>query len=222
MCARDAREDDGGARTTAVRVTNQRHTIINQQMGPGSAVHGQTVDATPPRSGPALEAVYSAHWPFVLRSIRRLGVPRPLVEDLAQEVFVVVAEQLPTYRPTAKIQTWLFAIVFRVVRGQQRRWRRQARRVEPPLGASPPPPDEALARDQAAELLERLMDDLSPEQRAVFTMVELEDMSVPDIGEAMGLSQNTIHSRLRLARRKLERALARHHARDTWRLRWIT
>lgn len=175
-----------------------------------------------PGTGPSLEAVYEAHWPLVLRSIRRLGVPGPLAEDVAQEVFLVVARQLESYRSHAKIETWLFAIVFRVVRGQQRRWKRHARRIEPPMGTSPPSPDEAVDRNRATELLERLMDGLSPEQRAVFTMVELEGMSVADIGEAMGLSPNTVHSRLRLARRKLERAVARHRARDTWRLRWIT
>src|SRR6188472_1313227 len=69
---------------------------------------------------PAFETIYRDHVRFVWRSVRRLGIAEAEVEDLSQRVFEVVHRQLPEFRGDARITTWLFAIVRRVVSDHRR------------------------------------------------------------------------------------------------------
>ena len=63
------------------------------------------------------------------------------------------------------------------------------------------------------------LDELDDEKRAVLVLAELEQMSAPDIAEALGINLNTAYARLRAARQQFEQAVARERARDGWRLR---
>ena len=51
-------------------------------------------------------------------------------------------------------------------------------------------------------------------QRDVFFLAELEQMTAPEIAEALGIRLTTVNSRLRVARIEFEEALARHRARE--------
>ena len=57
------------------------------------------------------------------------------------------------------------------------------------------------------------------EKREVFVLAELEQMTVPEIAEAVEANVNTVYSRLRAARREFDDAVGRHRARDRWRTR---
>jgi len=48
----------------------------------------------------------------------------------------------------------------------------------------------------------------------VLVLAELEELTVPEVAEGLGLKLNTTYSRLRLAREQFERALTRHRARE--------
>jgi RNA polymerase sigma-70 factor (ECF subfamily) len=47
----------------------------------------------------------------------------------------------------------------------------------------------------------------------VFVLADVEGMTGPEIADALGIAVNTVYSRLRLARRDFERALARYRRR---------
>ena len=70
------------------------------------------------------------------------------------------------------------------------------------------------ARSEAVTLLHRMLDELSPEQRAVFVLVELEQMSVAEAASAVSANIHTVTSRLKVARQRFEVALRRHRAAD--------
>jgi RNA polymerase sigma-70 factor (ECF subfamily) len=53
----------------------------------------------------------------------------------------------------------------------------------------------------------------------VFVLAELEQMTAPEIAEALSVNLNTVYARLRAARREVEQAALREQARDGWRLR---
>ena len=76
----------------------------------------------------------------------------------------------------------------------------------------PPEPEELVARRDAAAVVERFLDTLDPEQRAVFVLAQLEGLDVPEIARTLGIKLNTAYSRLRLARRRFDRIVARHAA----------
>ena len=68
-------------------------------------------------------------------------------------------------------------------------------------------------------VLQKLLDELDDDRRAVFVLAELEQMSAPDIADALGVNVNTVYARLRAARRDFEQGVAREGARYGWRLR---
>jgi len=153
----------------------------------------------------------------VWRNLRRLGVPEGVLEDAAQDVFIVVHRRWDSYDADwSAVEPWLFGILLRVARSHRRSWWRrlkvfalpEERAVEGTCPASHrTDPGMAAERRERVELLERVLGRLSPTKRAVFVMVELEELSVPQAAESLGLNLNTVYSRLRVARADFERAL---------------
>src|SRR4051812_35441150 len=73
-----------------------------------------------------LRALYEAHAAFVCRSLRRLGVAEPDLDDMLQEVFLVVYQRLSDYEERDKARAWLYSICVRVAQAQRRsRFRRR-------------------------------------------------------------------------------------------------
>jgi RNA polymerase sigma-70 factor (ECF subfamily) len=178
--------------------------------------------------GLTFDEVYDAHFAFVWRSVRRLGVLEGAVDDVAQEIFLVVHRRLPEFEGRSAVKTWLFGIVLRVVREHRRHLRRKSPhslRPEPPadpetLSDSPERcPHESAAKTEAVRALHGILDELDDDKREVFILAELEQMTVPEIADALAVNLNTVYSRLRAARQEFEQAVARHRARDGWRYR---
>jgi RNA polymerase sigma-70 factor (ECF subfamily) len=167
----------------------------------------------PAEAGPAdLEGLYRQHFAFVWRSIRRLGVPERNVPDAAQEVFLVVARKLHDFAAQGRVTTWLYAICLRVASDHRRR---AAERYEL-LGEEPPARVALTEPGDVADrraLLEAALDAMPLEQRAVFTLFELEGMTGGEIAALLEVPESTVHSRLRLARETFRRTVnrAREH-----------
>ena len=66
------------------------------------------------------EEAYRAHFAFVWRSLRRLGIREEDAADAAQEVFIVVHRKLPEFAGNSKLTTWLYGICFRVASERRR------------------------------------------------------------------------------------------------------
>lgn len=157
--------------------------------------------------------VYADHHDAVWRCLRALGVPEGQVDDALQDVFVVVHRRLPRFDHAAPVRRWIFGIARKVAFKYFDRNRRSRPRVAlAVVEAEPPAPEEVLARRDAASVVERFVDSLHPEQREVFVLTQLEEMSVPEVAALLGIKLNTAYSRLRLARRRFDRVVARHAA----------
>src|SRR5690606_1298501 len=134
--------------------------------------------------------------------------------DAVQDVFVVVHKKLPAFDFRHRVSTWIYAICLRVA--SDRRRSAAARRevqCEPALdeARAQADPDE---RRQLRALLAIGLDALPPEQRAVFTLFELDGKTGDEIAELLAIPTATVHSRLRLARIAFRRALERVRARE--------
>lgn len=170
----------------------------------------------------SFEDVYHAHFRFVWRSAKRLGVREAALDDVVQEVFVVVHRRLAEFEGRSTITTWLFGITLRVVRDHRRSARRRdgATEVDPDsLRAEGRDPAERAEKAQAVRQLHLLLDELNDERREIFVMAELEQMIMPDIAETLGVNVNTAYARLRAARQEFEQALVRYRARDARRFK---
>jgi RNA polymerase sigma-70 factor (ECF subfamily) len=180
-----------------------------------------------PRSPDAVEAdaarrelaeVYAQHHAAVWRCLRALGVPPDQVDDAVQDVFLVVHRRLPRFDHAAPVRSWILGIARNVARRLHERRHRSPPRLAV-VQPDPPAPEELVARRDAAAVVERFLDALDPEQRAVFVLAQLEGLDVPEIARTLGIKLNTAYSRLRLARRRFDRVVARHAAMHSRRIR---
>jgi RNA polymerase sigma-70 factor (ECF subfamily) len=164
-----------------------------------------------------LPEIYAQHADFVFRNLRRLGVIESAIDDAVQDVFLVVHRRLGDFEARAQVTTWLFGIVLRVAQSYRRSaMRRRARLSDTPVSeveqvpvATTESPFERLERREATTLLHRLLDELDDDKRAVLVCIELEQMTVPEAAESLGLNLNTAYGRLRAARAAFNEAVAR-------------
>jgi RNA polymerase sigma-70 factor (ECF subfamily) len=185
--------------------------------------------SAPSARAPTFDDVYEAHFGFVWRSVRSLGVMSGAVEDVVQDVFVVVHRRLGEFDGTrASMKTWLFGIVRRVVADHRRTQRRKPAQfgtkegdaeVETLTDSQRLGPHESAARAEAVRLLVEVLDSLDDDKREVFVLAEIDQMTVPDIAQATGVNLNTVYARLRAARIAFDDAVRRLRARDGWRIR---
>jgi RNA polymerase sigma-70 factor (ECF subfamily) len=154
---------------------------------------------------PTFDEVYAAHFAFVWRVLRTFGVSDAVLEDAAQDVFVVVHRRLPEWEGRAQITTWLFAIARRVAQAHRRKDGRTDPLEEEPVGAADT--FAAFSRAQAAATVMAILDTMDEDKRIVFALVELEQLSVPEVARMLDLNLNTAYSRLRLARHAFELAV---------------
>jgi RNA polymerase sigma-70 factor (ECF subfamily) len=178
--------------------------------------------SSPPRAGdepphalaPDLATVYELHFGYVWRCLRSLGVRDAQLDDALQDVFMVVQKKLGDFDGRAQLRTWLYAIALRIAR----KCRDQTRRAPTSLDTEPDHRPELVldaSSEGAALQHERLalarsaLEALTDEQREVFVLARVEQMSAPEIAEIVGVPLNTVYSRLRAARLAFEAEVAR-------------
>ena len=146
---------------------------------------------------------------FIFRFVRH----REKANDLLQETFLRVINNAKGYTRKAKFTTWLYTIARNVSIDELRKMKlRRHRSFEQPTGASgegwsmqeriPGSRDDGYHGTNASEIrgrIEQALTQLNDEQREVFVMREVMQMRFKEIAEIVGVSENTIKSRMRYA-----------------------
>jgi len=171
------------------------------------------------------ERFYREHFVFAWRALRRLGIPERDLNDAAQDVFLIVHRKLPEFDFERPITTWIYAICLRVASDRRRSAVQRHERLDE-NAETRERAEQALTADadgqQLSErraLLEAALDAMSLEQRAVFTLFELEGRTGEEVAAILGVPAPTVHSRLRLAREIFRRSIERHRTRERFELR---
>jgi len=152
----------------------------------------------------------------------RVTRDRDLAAEAVQESFATALEHVGDFRGQARLTTWLHRIVYsKSVDLLRQRGREQPLPDDPPeLGAQDErlahsaswsrPPDEILLGDETRAALERALAELTPLQRAVFELSEVEGRGSDEVGEILGIAAGTVRVYLHRARLKLRALLAPH------------
>ncbi|HEX6767163.1 MAG TPA: sigma-70 family RNA polymerase sigma factor, partial [Polyangiaceae bacterium] len=169
------------------------------------------VDALPRAARLEVTGVYAQYCDFVWRTLQHLGARGADLEDLTQEVFVVVHRKLGSFDGNSRVTTWLFGICLRVVARHRRRayFRFERQEEEPPERVDASTPEDRASTNERALLLERALEKLGLEHRAVFVLFEIEGHRCEDIAETLGVPVGTVYSRLFKARKHVAKALER-------------
>ena len=154
--------------------------------------------------------LYRGQVGFVWRMLTHFGVREASLEDATQEVFIVVHRRWASWREGVSARSWIYGIVRRVAADHRRAQGRHLRKLDAlPRAREHYDLETVAAERELIRALELELERLSPEQREVFVLVELEGMTTREVGELTGDKRNTVASRLRLARACVRKALAR-------------
>ena len=172
------------------------------------------------RNGPAFRVIMQRHNQRLYRVARSVVQDDSEAEDVVQETYVRAFGALRQFRGEAKLTTWLTRIALNEALGRVRRQRpmvdlavldaepRAAAKIVPfPLMPVDSNPERSAAQQQIRQLIERAIDDLPQIFRVVFVMRDVQDMSVEETAEFLGLPGATVKTRLHRARRQLRQIL---------------
>lgn len=155
--------------------------------------------------------IYRDNVNYVWRVLGHLGVRSADLEDVAHDVFLVVRRRLCTFEARSSLRTWIYGISVRVASDYRSRAFRKREVLCDELPEMPllAPQQEELERSELNARLSRLLDGLKPEQREVFVLYEIEELSMKEVALSVGCPLQTAYSRLHAAREQLRTSLAR-------------
>jgi RNA polymerase sigma-70 factor (ECF subfamily) len=125
--------------------------------------------------------------------------------DVTQQVFLQVFRSIGQFQGWSHFKTWLYRLAVNESLQHLRRRRRWRHRE-----LDWDPVDETSRTDAAErkELLQRALQRIEPELRAIFLLREVDTLSYHEIAEALKIPEGTVGSRLNRARRELQRHLS--------------
>ena len=137
-----------------------------------------------------------------------------IAEEITQDIFLRVYEKLQTLKNPNTFAGWLYVIAAH----QCFAWFEKKRIPMESLDAMPPEELEELAygqyrakqqeefaNEQQREVVEGLLQKLPEGERSVVTLHYLDSMTCEDVSELLGVSPNTVKSRLHRARKRLKK-----------------
>lgn len=160
----------------------------------------------------AFEAIYRDLAPAVFGYLRGQGAAEP--EDLASEVFVGIVRSLERFQGDERaFRTWVFSIAHRRLVDERRRLSRSLEEPRDPaemtriISGMPVGGAEEEVMEMLGSGVERAMESLSSDQRAVLLLRILADLSVADVASILGKSQGAVKTLQRRGLRSLVRQL---------------
>ncbi len=147
-----------------------------------------------------LAAMFEANVDFIFRSIRKMGLDAAAAEDVTQQVFLVARRRLSVIDPDRERAFLFSTAVFEVSNARRTLRRRREDLVEHDRIDGAPSAEERVHRAQLRKLIDEILEAMEPDQRAVFVLFELEEMTTAEIASLLGVPEGTVSSRLRRAR----------------------
>jgi RNA polymerase sigma-70 factor (ECF subfamily) len=157
--------------------------------------------------------------PRVFHVAHRFFRDRSHAEEAAQETFLKAFAQLKSFEGRGSMEGWLTRIATNTCLNLLRSAKRRPEVVNSDLSddetefletVSSPVGSQTLNAEQkvvAADLAERLLATLSPEDRLALTMIDAEGASVNEVAEVTGWSESKVKVRAFRARKKAREAL---------------
>lgn len=156
----------------------------------------------------ALEYVIYRYMPIVSRVSYRILCDRQDSEDVTREVFLKLWRKAGDFDRRYSLEIWIYRLVCRLscARLNRRRFL-SVLYISPPVYETSAPmplsPEEDFITKETWEIFCRASRNLSPRQRMIFTLCDLEGLSVEEVKTVTGLSMTGIETRLDSARKKI-------------------
>jgi RNA polymerase sigma-70 factor (ECF subfamily) len=155
----------------------------------------------------AFARLVERYWDRLYRWLYQLSHDRHTAEDLAQDAFLKALNGLHTFCPGTNFRAWLFRIAHNTFANHRRSSRPRQPYPEELPSDDEGPVELALSRE-ALQLLAGAVGRLPADFRAAFLLRAEEGLSFRQIGEVVGVTEETARWRVFKARQKLMSVLA--------------
>lgn len=171
----------------------------------------------------AFRELFDAHHAMLVRLAAAYVKSPSIAEEVAQDTWTAVLDALPSFEGRSSLKTWIARIA---INRAKTRAQRDGRQV--PLEDEDPPstddrfgsigqfkrkpaqfesPESLLSNRQVRAAIDRCLEDLPPQQRAIVTMRDLEGWSSEEVCNVLGVSESNQRVLLHRGRGRLREAL---------------
>jgi RNA polymerase sigma-70 factor, ECF subfamily len=169
----------------------------------------------------AYRVLMDRHFSSVVRIAFRITGNEEDAEEVAQEAFLRAYNKLPDFRQDSAFATWITRIAMNTAINLVERRKRDLSYHAPRIGDEPSSadgtvrvadgkagPEDALLNREAASLRQAAMAELTPMERAAFTLRHMEEVPMTEIASALNITVNSAKQAVFRAVGKLRRSLA--------------
>ncbi|MFH2012337.1 MAG: sigma-70 family RNA polymerase sigma factor [Pseudomonadota bacterium] len=156
----------------------------------------------------SFEKIYRTYTDYVYNVALRIVQNREDAQEVTQEVFISVYRNLKNFRFQAKLKTWIYRItVNKAINHTKKESKMKDKTVDyiDASGAENPLDslDARAEREHKEGMINKLLDALTPEQRACIVLRNIEGLSYKEIAKVLNIGINAVRSRLKRAREKV-------------------
>jgi len=165
----------------------------------------------------AFEPLVTPHRGQLLALASRLTRNREEALDVAQEALLRAFRSLGRFDASRSFRNWLFQIAANEARDRYRQRTRERAAFQDVAGRAPsattgsaaPDPEAGHDRQELRADIMRSLAALSPREREVFVLRDLEELDIRETSRVLGCSSLSVRVHLSAARRKLREAIRR-------------
>ncbi len=162
-----------------------------------------------------LTEIYDQYYQKVRRFILHMVRNDWVADDLVQETFIRVNNNLPDLRDPAKLQAWIFRIAHNICRDYFREQGKFANQGREEVSGDVLPSGEStsqkkLEQGQMRSCVFGLVNRLPESLRSVLILADVSEFNQKEIAEILGISLENVKIRLHRGRKKLKALLEEH------------
>jgi RNA polymerase sigma-70 factor (ECF subfamily) len=168
------------------------------------------------RDETAFRTLIRQYTDFAYRVAFRIMNDEEESKDIVQESFITVWKKIHDFDPRRKFSNWFYRIIVNKCHDALRK-KKKMQLVYPdgkdwdlPGMISESNPERLLNNKEAGRIIRNITFTLSPKQKIVFVLSELEGLSHDDIAAITGMAKTSIKSNLNHARRKISEKIKNH------------
>lgn len=154
--------------------------------------------------------------PFAFSVAFRILADEEQAKDIVQETMITLWKTIKKINSPGSFMTWLYRIVVNKCYDQLRR-----RKRNPEFTADEKTwvlisnkitenPSSGIEERETAQIINLLTDRLSPKQKAVFVLTDLEEMSNEEVSLITGMSRINVKANLHYARKRIGEMIVKH------------
>ena len=157
----------------------------------------------------AFQELLSRYEKRVFAMAWRLCFNQTEAEDLTQETFLKIWKNAKSWRPEAKLETWIYKILHNLFIDSRRRIKGQQEELSENLRSEEASPEQALIQKRTVQEVAEALNALPDRQKEALVLCYYQEMKAKDAAEVLSVSQSALEALLFRARQTLKEKLGK-------------